>query len=691
MLGHACANFRCRLAGSSDETVEAYPRSRRIVAAAGLAITVSLFAVSGVQAQNCGPGLPVGGNNFISIGSAAMAAAVTATSNITAANTAFLTQSTAFVSAPPNPQPGQEGGGVWVRGVGGELTLKGSQSITSTVSGDFRGSPATASGGCNTKFQDTYGGVQVGADAARLNIDGWNFHLGTTAGAIWSSGSINGGSPVGGIQTRGEIETQTADPAVTQTPFDSTAQSAFVGTYVVATKDNFFFDALLRYDNYDLNLQSPGNNLFSQKLDAHGVSVSASAGYNYKVPDSNWFVEPSAGLIWSRTTVDPLNVNSAGFGPGVQGFSGTWHINDIDSLIGRLGLRFGTTVESGNIVYQPFAAVSVWHDFGPQITANYQSCPNCFFAPTITSGPINATASLSSTNVGTFGQYSVGISGQIANTGWLGFVRLDYRNGDKLESLSGTGGIRYQFTPEVVANSGLPVKAPVFKVATPVSWTGWYVGGIAGADFGRADYIVPSFAAASLHPSGVLVGGTLGYNYQIDRFVIGVEADGSWTNYSGSASCAPLTGGTVQPFFQTTCHDNMSWIATVAGRVGYLIGPRTLTYLKGGVAFGHETWSVSCNLGPLNGRASPAPGIIAPETCLNPAGAPLNNISAGDTRVGGMIGSGVEFALTQNWSVKGEWDWIDFGSKNLTASDGTVFTAKQWSVSEVKVGVNYHF
>src|SRR5262249_53726344 len=179
-------------------------------------ITVSLFAVSGAQAQNCGPGLPVEGNNFISIGSAAIAAAVTATSNITAANTAFLTQSTAFVSAPSNPQPGQEGGGVWVRGVGGELTLKGSQSITSTL--NFAESRATASGGCNTKFQDTYGGVQVGADVARLNIDGWNFHLGTTAGAIWSSGSINGGSPVGGIQRR-----TPDDPPVTQTPFDSTA------------------------------------------------------------------------------------------------------------------------------------------------------------------------------------------------------------------------------------------------------------------------------------------------------------------------------------------------------------------------------------------------------------------------------------------------------------------------------------
>jgi outer membrane autotransporter protein len=607
-----------------------------------------------------------------------MAASATATSDIVAANTAFLTQSTAFVSAPPNPQPGQEGGGVWVRGVGGDLTFKSSQTLNLSVTGaGVPGTTASTSGNCTTKFRETFGGVQVGADVARLNIGGWNFHLGTTAGAIWSSGSIVGGSPTGGIPNP-----FTATNPVTQTPFDSTSQSPFVGGYVAATKGNFFFDALIRYDNHDLSLNSPGASVFDQKLDAHGFSASTSAGYNYNVPDSKWFIEPSAGLIWSRTTVGTFNAGNAGFGPGVQGFSGTVKIDDIDSLIGRLGLRFGTTVESGNIVYQPFAAVSIWHDFGTQITGNYQSCRDCLF---VNSSPAAATASLTSTNVGTFGQYSLGVSGQIPNTGWLGFLRLDYRNGDRLESWSGTGGIRYQFAPEVTANRPLSTKAPV-SAPGPVSWMGWYIGGIAGADFGRSDFIVPGFASADLRPSGVLVGGTLGYNYQIDRYVMGIEADGNWTNYTGSAACSPLiTGGTPQPFFQTTCHNDMSWIATVAGRVGYLFGPRTLTYLKGGVAFGRETWSVSCNLGPENGQLSPV------QTCINPAGALLNNISVSDTRVGGMIGSGVEFALTQSWSAKAEWDWIDFGSKNLTASDGTVFTAKQWSLSEVKVGVNYHF
>jgi len=48
-------------------------------------------------------------------------------SAINTTNTAFLTQGTAFVSAPPNPVPNQEGGGVWTRAVGGDVTTKNNQ------------------------------------------------------------------------------------------------------------------------------------------------------------------------------------------------------------------------------------------------------------------------------------------------------------------------------------------------------------------------------------------------------------------------------------------------------------------------------------------------------------------------------------------------------------------------------------
>src|SRR5687767_6086269 len=42
-------------------------------------------------------------------------------STINAVNTAFLTNTSAFVSAPGGPQPDQQGGGAWVRGIVGTV------------------------------------------------------------------------------------------------------------------------------------------------------------------------------------------------------------------------------------------------------------------------------------------------------------------------------------------------------------------------------------------------------------------------------------------------------------------------------------------------------------------------------------------------------------------------------------------
>ena len=68
------------------------------------------------------------------------------------------------------------------------------------------------------------------------------------------------------------------------------------------------------------------------------------------------------------------------------------------------------------------------------------------------------TGTNSTTRVGTYGQYSLGLAAQVANTGWLGFVRVDYKNGDNIEGWTGNAGIRYQFTPEMIA-AVMPTKA----------------------------------------------------------------------------------------------------------------------------------------------------------------------------------------------------------------------------------------
>ncbi len=53
-----------------------------------------------------------------------------------------------------------------------------------------------------------------------------------------------------------------------------------------------------------------------------------------------------------------------------------------------------------------------------------------------------------------------------------------------------------------------------------------------------------------------------------------------------------------------------------------------------------------------------------------------------------MLGYGTEFAFTSHWTAKAEFDWIEFGHKSVTLSDGTAINTYQ-SVAQAKVGVNY--
>jgi outer membrane autotransporter protein len=586
-------------------------------------------------------------------GGATAAAAIV--SSIEASNSIFLTQSNAFVSAPPNPKPDSQGGGVWVRGVGGDVKYSGNSTVST-----FGAINPNGTTDCPTQFRQSFGGFQLGQDIAKLNVFGWNLHVGQTAGYIEASGNTVGNGGASAI------------------PFSTTTQIPFVGAYAAATNGGFYVDALVRMNWFESSLNSPVINLNSQKLDAHGVSVSGSAGYHWDVPNSAWFVEPSVGGIWSRTSVDPLNMTAGTVAAG-NIVNGTLQFNTIDSFIGRAGVRFGTTMQSGNLVYQPFAAVSVWHEFADDIQSTYSVCMACLGL----SG--SASASITTPNVGTYGQYSLGVNAQIPNTGWLGYARVDYRNGDHIEGWAGTGGIRYQFTPDPDARAAgsykAPVKAPLAERAP--SWTGLYVGAFGGAVYGGAKMGFPD-AGFSSGPqvAGALGGGTLGYNYQMGPWVLGVEGDAGWTNARGSVACAGPVNANQLVLFSTDCADKADFIATAAARLGYAWG-RALYYAKAGGAWTHESLTVTCNQ-----PAGVTSSVGIP--CTNPAGANLTQISVGDNRTGWTVGYGVEFALTPNWSAKGEVNYIDFGNRNLTAQDGTVINAGM-RVTEGKIGVNYRF
>jgi outer membrane autotransporter protein len=355
-------------------------------------------------------------------GANALGMTSTLPSNIAAAvataNTAFLAQTTAFISSPPGTQPSQLTGGVWIRGVGGYTDVDSRGTGTTSVTA----APITGRVNCNTTSKSDFAGVQGGIDLGSLNVGntGWNLHVGVTAGYLESD------NKTGAAKARFEIP--------------------FVGLYAALTGGGgFYVDAQIRKDFYHMRLSDPTISL-GQNLDGEAWGITSSAGYVFGL--GNFIVEPSVGVVYSQTSIDPLTF--AAVTPGFLPIPGTLRIQDIETLLGRASLRVGTSMTLGAIALQPFAAASVWHEFADNINASYRSqCPPAPAPPCITFNGLRTqlAANSSSTRIGTFGQFSLGFAASIPDTPWLGYLRVDYRTGENIEGLTVNGGIRYQFAP----------------------------------------------------------------------------------------------------------------------------------------------------------------------------------------------------------------------------------------------------
>jgi Autotransporter beta-domain len=329
---------------------------------------------------------------------AGASAGTSITSAITTMDTAFLTESSAFVGSPSNPRPDQLGDGIWVRGVGGQNTI--------SSSGTAVGVPTGGTFSTSSQERVGFGGVQAGADLGRFNM---------------------GGSGVSGvIGVTGGVLDATANEQIGIG--NERFNVPFVGGYGAITAGNFFADVQVRDDFYQITATNSNVGLSAVGFNGNAVSVTTSAGYRFNL--GSYFVEPSGGLIWSHLNLNTLA--AAGGGPfGVP--AGVYTFNAVDSTIGRLGVRVGTTVQNANIVWQPFVTASVWDEFASNATSSFV-CTGCTFS-----------LNMSDSRVGTFGQFGAGIAAQVLNTGWLGYARVDYRTGDNITGWDITGGLRYQF------------------------------------------------------------------------------------------------------------------------------------------------------------------------------------------------------------------------------------------------------
>lgn len=206
------------------------------------------------------------------------------------------------------------------------------------------------------------------------------------------------------------------------------------------------------------------------------------------------------------------------------------------------------------------------------------------------------------------------------------------------------------FAADVVSIEPAPEVVPVF------SWTGAYVGLNVGFGGGKVKYMNPMSVGNALGVSsnGFLGGIQAGYNYQIDQFVVGAEADFQGAGIKGEFEPAPgFKLGT-----------KLDWYGTVRARAGVLATDRLLVYATGGLAYGHT------------------------KTYFEVMG---DSISSSKTKAGWTVGAGVEYAVTDRISLKTEYAYTDLGKAQLF--DGMVGPVLDRKVNfhSVKFGINYKF
>jgi hemoglobin/transferrin/lactoferrin receptor protein len=213
-------------------------------------------------------------------------------------------------------------------------------------------------------------------------------------------------------------------------------------------------------------------------------------------------------------------------------------------------------------------------------------------------------------------------------------------------------------------------------------WTGLYVGGHAGQGFASLSGVttamngtaggIPATESIDMNIKNFLLGGQIGFNYQFDnRLVIGVEADFSKTRLSGFQE-ALATEGTLpaQRNLQAKTEYEFDWMATIRGRVGYAFD-RLLVYGTGGLAF-------------LNERQSRDQYRSDSASASSPSGSTTSlsfTESVERRRTGWTLGVGAEYAITGNWSVKGEYAYAGFGEEDFNFPNARQGVTKPYSES----------
>jgi outer membrane immunogenic protein len=241
-----------------------------------------------------------------------------------------------------------------------------------------------------------------------------------------------------------------------------------------------------------------------------------------------------------------------------------------------------------------------------------------------------------------------------------------------------------------------PVVAPV------VNWTGLYIGGNVGGEWGRFNdplavggvtaggiTAIPETIPSNSDNSSFTGGGQIGYRWQLPtNWVVGVEGDFNWVELKNTQTLAigqfPPGNITLVPGDMHSVKTN--WESSIRGNIGYAWGS-VLAYVTGGVAFANVQAS-------SNFIATPSGGFLFP----------ASGGSQTKTLTGGTVGVGIAYSLTKNWDIGAEYrytkyDGSDFAIGTVAAigGPGGVFffvpatSHVDLSTNEIRFRADYRF
>ena len=200
-------------------------------------------------------------------------------------------------------------------------------------------------------------------------------------------------------------------------------------------------------------------------------------------------------------------------------------------------------------------------------------------------------------------------------------------------------------------------------------------------NFNGFDPITGAAIVTSLgqRPNGVIGGANVGYNYEFNQWPI-FSSSGVVVGLEGTVDGTSLsnTGGAASDVFFVTAHSRSDIQGSIRGRVG-LAWDRALIYATGGAAFGaFQTDISSFGTIPLTGAPF------------------FGSTSISTTRVGWTVGGGIQYAVTNNWSVRAEYRYTDFGTINEALFSGqlpgaSIIGNRRIHQNQVQAGIDYKF